>query len=259
MIRSVIKEGLLLLALPVIILVLWWFFSRDSTSLYAPSLELILWTFSQDWLSAGFFEHALPSLGKFIAGFAIAAVGGILVGTIIGFSQRLSAAVDPIIQFMRAIPPPALLPIALLIFGLGTAGNIAVIVIGAIWPTLMNTVDGIRSVDQEVRDMTRSYRLSLRKQLLNVYLPAASPQIFAGLRTTLQLSIILIVVSEMFASTSGIGFYVLNSQQMFAVPETYAGTILLGLIGFITTIIFVLVERYVLSWHNGMTSVLSKG
>lgn len=259
MIRSVVKQGLLLLALPVLLLFLWWILSRDSTSLYAPSLELILWTFSQDWLGVGFIEHALPSIGKFLAGFAIAALGGVVFGTLIGFSQRLSAAVDPVIQFMRAIPPPALLPIALLIFGLGTSGNIAVIVIGAIWPTLMNTVEGIRSVDQEVRDMAQSYRLSLRKQLSSVYLPAASPQIFAGLRITLQLSIILIVVSEMFASTSGIGFYVLNSQQMFAVPETYAGTILLGLIGFIATIIFVAVERYVLSWHRGMTSVLSKG
>lgn len=257
--RSVLKDGLLLLILPAVILVIWWFASADSTSLYAPSLQLILWTFAQDWLGAGFFEHAIPSLVKFLAGFLIASIGGIAIGTLIGFSRRLSAALDPVIQFLRAIPPPALLPVALVIFGLGTAGNIAVIVIGAIWPTLMNTVDGIRSVDQEVRDMTRSYRLSLRKRLFSVYLPAASPQIFAGLRITLQLSIILIVVSEMFASTSGIGFYVLNSQQMFAVPETYAGTIVLGIIGFIATFAFVIVERRVLAWHRGMTILSSKG
>lgn len=123
----------------------------------------------------------------------------------------------------------------------------------------MNTVEGIRGVDQEVRDMTQSYKLSLRKRLFSVYLPAASPQIFAGLRITLQLSIILIVVSEMFASTSGIGFYVLNSQQMFAVPETYAGTIVLGIIGFVATFAFVIVERRVLAWHRGMTFSSSKG
>lgn len=257
--RNVLKDGLLLLTLPIVILIVWWFLSYDSTSLYAPSLQLILWTFAQDWLGEGFFEHALPSLGKFLAGFIIASFGGIILGTLIGFSRRLSAALDPVIQFLRAIPPPALLPVALLVFGLGTAGNIAVIVIGAIWPTLMNTIDGIRAVDQEVRDMTRSYRLSLRKRLFKVYLPAASPQIFAGLRITLQLSIILIVVSEMFAATSGIGFYVLNSQQMFAVPETYAGTIVLGIIGFVATFAFVLVERRVLAWHRGMTSTLTKG
>src|SRR5699024_12378762 len=141
----------------------------------------------QDWLGEGFFDHALPSLGKFLAGFLIASIGGIAIGTLIGFSRRLSAALVPVIQFLRAIPPPALLPVALVIFGLGTAGNIAVIVIGAIWPTLMNTVDGIRSVDQEVRDMTRSYRLSLRKRLFSVYLPAASPQIFRSEEHTSEL------------------------------------------------------------------------
>lgn len=257
--RGLLKDGLLLLTLPAVLLILWWFLSYGSTNLYAPSLQLILWTFIQDWFGEGFFEHALPSLWKFLAGFLIASFGGIIIGTLIGFSKRLSWALDPVIQFLRAIPPPALLPVALVIFGLGTAGNIAVIVIGAIWPTLMNTVDGIRGVDQEVRDMTRSYRLSLGKRLFRVYLPAASPQIFAGLRITLQLSIILIVVSEMFASTSGIGFYVLHSQQMFAVPETYAGTLVLGIIGFIATFAFVIVERRVLAWHSGMTSSLTKG
>lgn len=130
--RSMIKDGFLLLILPITILVVWWFLSYGSTNLYAPSLQLILWTFAQDWLGEGFFDHALPSLGKFLAGFLIASFFGILIGTLIGFSRRLSAALDPVIQFVRAIPPPALLPIALVIFGLGTAGNIAVIVIGAI-------------------------------------------------------------------------------------------------------------------------------
>lgn len=123
--RGVLKDGFLLLTLPAIILIAWWFLSYGSTNLYAPSLQLILWTFAQDWVGEGFFEHALPSLGKFLAGFLIASFSGIIIGTLIGFSRRLSAALDPVIQFVRAIPPPALLPVALVIFGLGTAGNIA--------------------------------------------------------------------------------------------------------------------------------------
>src|SRR5699024_4670246 len=103
--RSMIKDGFLLLILPITILVVWWFLSYGSTNLYAPSLQLILWTFAQDWLGEGFFDHALPSLGKFLAGFLIASFFGILIGTLIGFSRRLSAALDPVIQFVRAIPP----------------------------------------------------------------------------------------------------------------------------------------------------------
>ena len=81
-------------------------------------------------------------------------------------------------------------------------------------------------------------------------MPAASPQIMSGLRTTLQLAIILIVVAEMVAATRGIGFYVLDSQQTFAVPETWAGTIVLGLLGYFAALVFIAVERRVLAWQQ---------
>lgn len=256
--RFLLRDAGLLLWLPVVVLLTWWFGTANSTSVYVPSLQVILETFARDWLGERFVTDALPSIGKFLAGFSIAALGGIVLGTLIGLSHRLGAALDPLIQFFRAIPPPALLPVALLLFGIGTQMNIAVIVIGAIWPTLLNTIDGVRALDPQVQDMARSYRLSLEKRVFKVLLPAASPQIFAGLRVTLQLSIILIVVAEMFASTSGIGFYVLNSQQLFAVPETWAGTIVLGLLGYMATLVFVLIERRILAWHRGLYNSLEK-
>lgn len=256
--RTLLKDTGLLLWLPITILLAWWFGSANSTSIYFPPLELILETFARDWLGPRFVTDALPSIGKFLAGFGIAAVGGVFLGTLIGLSRRLNAALDPLIQFLRAIPPPAILPIALLLFGIGVSMNIAVIALGAIWPALLNTIDGVRALDPQIIDMTKSYRLSPAKRIFKVLLPAASPQIFAGLRVTLQMSIILIVVSEMFASTSGIGFYVLNSQQHFAVPETWAGTIVLGLLGYVATLVFVLIERRVLAWHRGMYNSLEK-
>jgi ABC-type nitrate/sulfonate/bicarbonate transport system permease component len=256
--RFLLRDTGMLLWLPAVVLLAWWFGTANSTNIYVPSLQMILETFARDWLGERFLTDALPSIGKFLAGFCIAAAGGILFGTMIGLSRRLGAALDPLIQFFRAIPPPALLPVALLLFGIGAPMNIAVIVIGAIWPTLLNTIDGVRSLDPQMQDMARSYRLSTRKRIFQVLLPAASPQIFAGLRVTLQLSIILIVVAEMFASTAGIGFYVLNSQQLFAIPETWAGTILLGMLGYVATLAFVLVERRVLAWHHGLFNSLEK-
>lgn len=256
--RFLLRDLGLLLWMPVAVLLVWWFGTANSTSVYVPSLQVILETFGRDWIGERFVSDALPSIGKFLAGFSIASAAGIVLGTLIGLSRRLGAALDPLIQFFRSVPPPALLPVALLVFGIGTQMNIAVIVIGAVWPTLLNTIDGIRAVDPQIRDMARSYRLSLGKRVFKVLLPAASPQIFAGLRVTLQLSIILIVVAEMFASTSGIGFYVLNSQQMFAVPETWAGTIVLGLLGYVATFVFVLAERRVLAWHRGLYNSLEK-
>ena len=203
-------------------------------------------------MGPGFIDHLVPSVLKFLAGFLLAGALGIGLGLVIGMFPLLRAATEPVIQFLRSLPPPVLLPIGLLVFGIGPTMNIAIIVVGAIWPTLLNTIDGVRSLDPQLGEMSRSYKLTLRQRVRYVILPNAGPQIFAGLRTTLQMAIILIVVSEMVASTNGIGYYVLNSQQTFAVAETWAGTLLLGLLGYLANLVFIRLERYVLRWQTGL-------
>ena len=113
-------------------------------------------------------------------------------------------------------------------------------------------MDGVRSVDPQVRDMVRSYRLSPWQNIWRVVLPSAMPQIVAGYRISLQISIILIVVSEMVGSARGLGYFVLESQQLFRVTSTWAGTIMLGVLGYLLTSIFVVIERRVLSWQIRM-------
>jgi len=162
------------------------------------------------------------------------------------------AMADPFVQFFRSLPPPVILPIGILIFGIGATMNIFIIVFGSIWATLLNTTDGVAGLHSQVRDMARSYRLGFWQRVRRVVLPAAAPQIAAGMRTSLQISIILIVVSEMVGATSGIGYYVIKSQQSFQIVETWAGTIILGLLGFVATMVFVLIERRVLAWYTGM-------
>lgn len=245
--------------LPISILGLWWILSAGSESLYFPSLSTILQTLWADWTGPGLTAHLVPSLGKFLAGFLIAGIAGVTLGLLIGLSATLSALVEPIVQFLRSLPPPVLLPIGILLFGVGASMNVAIIAFGAVWPTLLNTIDGTRSVDSQVQEMAKSYRLTPKQRILHVILPAAGPQIFAGLRTTLQISIILIVISEMVASVNGVGYYLLNSQQTFAVAETWAGTLLLGIIGYVVNLIFLRIERRVLRWHSGMREASGKG
>lgn len=244
--------------LPIALLVLWLVASHGSESLYFPALTTILETLTFDWLGDSLTAHLLPSLGKFIVGFSIAAVLGVTLGTLIGMSATLAAAIEPIVQFLRSLPPPVLLPIGILVFGIGAPMNIAIIAFGSIWPTLLNTIDGVRSVDPLVRDMSKSYRLTLVQRIRYVILPSAGPQIMAGLRTTLQLAIILIVVAEMVASTNGVGYYLLNSQQTFAVAETWAGTLLLGILGYLLNLLFIRIEGHVLRWHGAMQNVSGK-
>lgn len=241
--------------LPVLIVAAWWISTAGSTSIYFPPLQTILHTFAHDWFSARVTTDLVPSLRNLALGFLLAAMFGVAIGVLLGTVRFVAAAAEPLVHFVRSLPPPVLLPLALVLFGTGTVMKVAIIAFGAMWPTVLNAMDGVRSVDPQLRAMSAVYRFSVLKRVRYVVLPAAGPQIMAGLRTTLQISIMLIVLSEMVASTGGIGYYVIQSQQTFAVPETWAGTILLGLIGFLSNLVFVRVERRVLRWQAGVRAL----
>jgi sulfonate transport system permease protein len=160
-------------------------------------------------------------------------------------------ALEPVLDFFRSLPKPALLPIAIVALGVGDSMKIFIIAFGALWPILLNTIDGVRGVDSMQLEMARVYGLTRRQRIFKVILPAASPQIFVGARVALAIAMILMVISEMVASTNGLGYFVLLSQQTFAIPEMWAGIILLGIIGYLTNFLFVLTERRLLAWHAG--------
>ena len=192
-----------------------------------------------------------PSLRRMAIGYAVAVVLGVAIGTALGTSRTLRRAVSPIVEFLRSIPPPALLPFAIVVIGVGDDMKIFIIAFVCIWPVLLNTIDGINGIEPTLRDIARVYGVSGRDRLLRMTLPAASPQIFAGMRLSLSLAVILMVISEMVASTNGIGFFVLQSQRSFAIPEMWSGILLLGILGYLLNLIFVIVERRVLAWHRG--------
>jgi ABC-type nitrate/sulfonate/bicarbonate transport system permease component len=127
-------------------------------------------------------------------------------------------------------------------------------VVGCIWPILLNTIDGVRGVDPTMLEMSRSYGLTRARQWSRVLLPAALPQIFSGLRAALSIALILMVISEMIASTNGIGYFVLDAQRTFAIPEMWSGIILLGVLGYALNALLMLVERRILRWHRGFRS-----
>lgn len=237
--------------LPILLVALWWFFSADSTSIYFPPLKHILESFKETWLFAKVSTDLVPSLTRFLAGFAIATVLGIGFGVLLGMMRRARAAAMPSVEFMRAIPAPALLPAMIAIFGIGNWMKILLIALGCVWPILLNTIDGVRSIDQTQLEFARVYRLSSRDRMLGIVVPAASPRMFAGLRVALAIGLIVMVISEMLGSTNGLGYAIIQAQQTFAIPEMWAGIIVLGLVGLTVNVIFVLIERRVLAWYRG--------
>jgi ABC-type nitrate/sulfonate/bicarbonate transport system permease component len=245
---------------PILVLVVWGLMSAGSKTFYFPPLTDILSTFRKTWLFHRVGSDAVPSLLRMGAGFGIAVVGGVTLGLLLGLSPRGRRAAAPIIEFLRAIPPPALLPFAILVVGVGASMKIFIIGFVCVWPILLNTIDGVRGVEPTLEETARVYRIPERDRVWRVMLPAASPQVFAGMRTSLSLALILMVISEMVASTNGIGYFVLQSQRTFAIPEMWSGIILLGILGYTLNGAFVLIERRVLRWHRGArASALSGG
>jgi ABC-type nitrate/sulfonate/bicarbonate transport system permease component len=236
---------------PLALLGLWALLSSQSDTYYFPPLTDILEAFADTWLFERVGSDVVPSLVRLGLGYGIACVVAVGVGLALGSSRALRAAADPAVQFLRSIPPPALLPFGILVLGVGTTMKVFMIAFVCLWPVLLNTIDGVAGVDPTQRETARVYGIGTRKRLLHVVLPAAAPQIFAGMRTALSLALILMVISEMVASTNGIGYFVLQAQRSFAITEMWSGILLLGLLGYTLNALFGLVERRVLRWHRG--------
>jgi ABC-type nitrate/sulfonate/bicarbonate transport system permease component len=237
------------IVVPVTLVAMWWWTSANSSHPFWPPLAEIWATFLEQWTGERLQHDLLPSLTRMAAGFLIATVLGITIGTIIGLSHQVRQYTDPVLQFLRAVPPPALIPVALLFFGLSDSGKVFLIVLGAIWPVVLSTEDGVRSVEPTMKDVATVYRLSPWKKLRTVVLPSAGPHIFAGVRTCLSVSLLLMVVSEMVAATNGLGHFIIQSQRTLDITSMWSGMLVLGLLGYGLTALFLLAQRRVLRWH----------
>jgi ABC-type nitrate/sulfonate/bicarbonate transport system permease component len=238
------------IATPVVVLALLWAWTAGAGSYYYPPLRDILTAFGDTWLFERFTEDVVPSLVRLSIGYAIAVIAGIALGVVLGQSRALRQMVTPVIEFLRAIPAPALIPFAILVLGVGNDAKIFLIAIVCVFPILLNAIDGVAGVEPTLLDTAKVYRVSALDRLRYVVLPAASPQIFAGMRTSLSLSLILMVISEMVASSNGIGYFILQAQRSFAITEMWSGILLLGLLGYLLNAAFTLIERRVLAWHR---------
>jgi ABC-type nitrate/sulfonate/bicarbonate transport system permease component len=244
--RSVLIEAWL----PALLLGLWWLASAGSTDLYFPSLSSILHQFRQDWLFQHVGSDLVPSLQVLGLGYLLAVLAGLLFGVALGLSHRAERACRPLLELLRAIPAVALLPVFIVLFGLGAQMKIVLIATGAVWPVLLNTIDGVRSVEPLLLDVARTYRLDRRQRLRRIVLPSAGPQIFAGARTALAIAVIVMVLGETVGSSGGIGYFLLNAERNFAITSMWATIIALGIVGYLLNVLFRIVEAVALRWHR---------
>ena len=220
--------------------------------LFFPPMSKILRSFFSLLLSGDIPAQILRSMKRAAAGYFLAAALSIPLGIIMGLFERVYRLLEIVIEVARPIPPPVVVPVAMLFFGLGDEMKIFVIFFSCAWPILLNTLDGVRNIDRVLIHTFRTFGLSRGRAITKVILPAASPQIMTGLRISLAITLILVVISEMVGSSDGIGYFILDAQRRLKVDQMYAGMLSLALLGYLLNQLFLLFSNTFLSWHRGM-------
>jgi ABC-type nitrate/sulfonate/bicarbonate transport system permease component len=237
---------------PIAIVAAWQLWAVHADNQKFPPPSTVLAKFQDLWLFADFGTHVVPSLQRIGLGFALGVVAGVAVGIPLGLSRWGRLCAMPHIEYWRAIPPPALLPISIvLLHSIGNVQKVSFIAFFCLFPVLLNTIDGTRGIDPTLVETARSYGLGRFERIRRLVLPAALPQIVAGMRNSLALAVIMMVLSEFFASTSGVGYVLLISKNTYQFDPMWASILLIGVLGYLLNLVFLLFERRVLAWHRG--------
>jgi ABC-type nitrate/sulfonate/bicarbonate transport system permease component len=200
--------------------------------------------------SSAFLDALASTIGLLAAGYFLACAGGVVLGIAMGYNRRIYSLLEPVLELLRPIPKPALLPPLILLFGLGASMKIAIVFLGAVFPVLINTIQGARAVDPIVIDVARTFRCGVVKIVLQVVLPASLPMILAGMRVSLGLGLVLVILAEMLTGSQGLGAQLVDAQRAFRVHEMYAWTVVLAIVGLVLALAFDAFERSLIFWSS---------
>lgn len=191
----------------------------------------------------------LATVERMIWGWLIASLVGVALGAAIGTSPGLRAYLSPMLEFLRPLPASATIPVAIAILGLSDSMVLTVIAFGTLWPVLLATIHGFSAVEPSLYEVGRALGMSRISVIGKIALPSASPDILAGMRLGLTVALILSVVCEMLAGREGLGNWILLSARSFRAPDLYAGVILLGALGYSSSLLLAAVESRLLRWR----------
>lgn len=242
-------RGLLLLIVP---LILWQIFGDpDSFSFPPPSTwwDALVVLYQDGSLMRGL----VVTMTTFTAGLGIALVLGVIGGIVIGSVPLLDRALSPLIDFIRAMPPPAIVPAIGLIVGSGLGSSIVIVVIAVMWPILLNTVIGVRSIPLVRRDMSRTMGLTFDARMFKVTVPSLAPYVMAGLRISVSMALIVTLFTDILGSGQGLGRLLQEMQHFFRADAVWGLLVFIGVLGYLINLFFNLVQRFVFRrWPESM-------
>jgi NitT/TauT family transport system permease protein len=216
--------------------------------LFLPAPSSVLAAGVEMLRSGELLGHVATSLGRILLGFGLGALGGVSVGLAVGFWSLAEAIGNPLIAATFPVPKIALLPLLILWLGIGEASKVAVITLGVFFPMAINTFTGVRHADPLLVRAAVSFGAGRLSLIRKVILPSALPMIFAGLRLGAGTALLLLVAAEMIAATSGIGFLVLNAQNLMETTRLMVGIALLSLLGVCSHWLLARLERAAIPW-----------
>jgi ABC-type nitrate/sulfonate/bicarbonate transport system permease component len=246
------KERVIAIGSPVALLVLWqvlsWLNLLDARFIPSPLTifegAVVLIRTGELW------THLSVSLLRLAGGFVLGSIPGIALGLVMGLSRYVRAALDPLVAATYPVPKIALLPLIMLYFGIGEASKIVIIAIAVVYLVLINTMVGVMTIDPVYFDVAKSYNAPWWKLFTRVIIPGALPLIFAGLRLSLGVSLIVIVSAEFVAAKAGIGYLIWSSWETLVIENMFVGIIVITVLGVLTTFVLKELERVLIPWRR---------
>lgn len=219
---------------------------------YLPPLSQIAAALEQLILSGQILTHLATTLSRFLQGYLLAAAIAVLLGILLGYFPFAHSLLETVIEFLRPMPSVAIIPVAVLLLGIGDAMIVAVTVYASLWPVLINTIDGVRHVERTLIDTGRTFGLKPLQVLRRIVLPASAPYIVTGLRISLSIALILVTTAEMVAGSRGLGFFILDQERSMNSGNMYAGIIVVALLGYCLNRLFLAGEGKLMQWRSVM-------
>ncbi|WP_277678469.1 ABC transporter permease [Gracilibacillus dipsosauri] len=243
-------QQLITISSPLILLLLWEILSQTNIldARFFPPPTVILQTLIELGESGELFQHVSVSLVRILLGFLLGVLPAVCIGLLMGMYKHFKYFFSPIVMIFMPIPTLAMLPIILILFGIGEFSKIVTIAISVFFPVVINTAAGVANIDRIYLDVAKNYQASAKDFFLKIALPGALPVMLEGIQMGQAIALLTIVAAEMIGATSGIGYLIWMNYKAFLLPEMYVGLVLISFFGYLFSLLLRGLERKLLPW-----------